>query len=421
MASGTGPREAALDILRAVRAGRPFDRALDDSITTLPEADRKLAHEIAAGVLRDRLGLDRRITAALSKPKKPLPDDLRDVLRIGAYQLSHLDRVPSYAAVQSTVDLAKSACGTRFAPLVNAVLRKVSERPDVETLHGPPTPECLAERFSHPTWLVERWLAHYGVEKTEQILRHNNSRPLLVIQPARWTREELAAALHTADIPHEVHPSGFGFVITDTKVEALPGYQEGGFIVQDPAQRRLLDFVTASSPPIRAWDACAAPGGKAISLGRGCSVLASDWSLRRLGRLRENLQRAAPNVWQVAADARRPPLTTETMDLVLVDAPCSATGTMARHPDARWRLEESQIDVLAQRQGEILAGVASIVKTGGVLGYVTCSLEPVENELQVDRFLELHSTFRRDDSDLFVFPAVDGGDGGFAARLRRAA
>ena len=421
MASGTGPREAALDILRAVRAGRPFDRALDDSITSLPKVDRKLAHEIAAGVLRERLDLDRRITAALTLPKKPLPEDLRDVLRIGAYQLSHLDRVPSYAAVQSSVDLAKTACGTKFAPLVNAVLRKVAEQPDAETVTGPPTSENLAARFSHPTWLVQRWFEYYGVEKTEHLLRHNNSRPPLVIQPARWTGEELAAALDTADIPHKVHPSGFGFVITDTEVEALPGYQEGGFIVQDPAQQQLLKFVTACGPPIRAWDACAAPGGKAVSLSRAGSVLASDWSLRRLGRLRENLKRAAPNVWQVAADARRPPLATETMDLVLVDAPCSATGTMARHPDARWRLEESQIHVLAQRQGEILAGVSSIVKTGGVLGYVTCSLEPVENELQVDRFLELHSNFRRDDSDLFVFPAVDGGDGGFAARLRRAA
>ncbi len=156
MASGTGPRGAALDILRAVRTGETFDRALDDSITELSDADRKLAHEIAAGVLRQRLGLDRRITAALTQPKKPLPEDLRDVLRIGAYQLSHLDRVPSYAAVQSSVDLAKAACGTRFAPLVNAVLRKVSERPDAETVAGPPTPENLAERFSHPTRLVQR-------------------------------------------------------------------------------------------------------------------------------------------------------------------------------------------------------------------------------------------------------------------------
>ena len=421
MASGTGPRGAALDILRAVRTGETFDRALDDSITELSDPDRKLAHEIAAGVLRERLGLDRRITAALTQPKKPLQEDLRDVLRIGTYQLSHLDRVPSYAAVQSSVDLAKAACGTRFAPLVNAVLRKVSERPDAETVAGPPTPENLAERFSHPTWLVQRWLENYGVEKTEHLLRHNNSRPPLVIQPALWTVEELAGALQTADIHHAPHASGFGFTITDTKVEALPGYREGGFIVQDPVQRRLLDFVTEPSASTRAWDACAAPGGKAISLSRSCSVLASDWSLRRLGRLRENLKRAAPNVRQIAADARHPPLATETMDLVLVDAPCSATGTMARHPDARWRLEESQIHVLAQRQGEILAGVASIVKTGAVLGYLTCSLEPEENERQVDRFLEQHPNYRRDDPDLIVLPGANTGDGGFAARLRRAA
>ncbi len=421
MASGTGPRAAALDILRAVRAGRPFDGALDDSITALPEADRKLAHEIAAGVLRERSGLDRRITAALSKPKKRLPDDLRDVLRIGAYQLSRLDRVPSYAAVQSTVELAKSSCGTRFAPLANAVLRKVSQQLDVETLQDPPTPENLAEHFSHPTWLVERWLAHYGVEKTEQILQHNNSRPPLVIQPARWSVGDLAAALEAAGISHAPHASGFGFTISGIKVEALPGYQEGGFIVQDPGQCRLLDFVTVAGSTGRAWDACAAPGGKAISLSHSRPVLASDWSLHRLGRLRENLKRAARSAWQAAADARHPPLATESMDLVLVDAPCSATGTMARHPDARWRLEVSRIQKMAEQQSEILAGVAPIVKTGGLLGYLTCSLEPEENGRQVDRFLDDHPNYRRDDPDLLVFPSADGGDGGFAARLRRAA
>ena len=420
MAASTGPREAALGVLRAVRTGQHFNRALDTTITALSEPDRRLAHEIAAGVLRERAGLDRRIKAALSKPKKHLPDDVRDVLRIGVYQLSYLDRVPSYAAVQSTVDLARTECGIKFAPLVNAVLRKVSAGPDEKTPRGPGTPTDLAARFSHPPWLVERWWTYYGAEKTEQLLRHNNSRPPLVIQPARWTADQLRSALQTAGIEHTPCPSGFGFSVV-ARVHALPGYAEGGFIVQDSTQRQLLDFVAAPLSGARVWDACAAPGGKAALLAGYGTVLASDVSLRRMERLRQNLKRTAPYVWKAAADARFAPVLAETMDLVLVDAPCSATGTMARHPDARWRLSLSRIKAMARQQADILAGVAAAVKARGLLGYLTCSMEPEENELQVDRFLEQHPDFERDGGDLFVFPATDGADGGFAARMRRAA
>jgi 16S rRNA (cytosine967-C5)-methyltransferase len=420
VAVGTGPRETALDILRAVRTGQPFNRALDTTMTSLAEADRRLAHEIAAGVLRERTGLDRRIRTALAKPKKRLPDDVRDVLRIGVYQLSHLDRVPSYAAVQSTVDLAKTACGRKFAPLVNAVLRRVSETPEEAPPGASGAPAELADRYSHPEWLVERWLEHHGPERTERLLRHNNARPPLVIQPTRWSVEALATALTAAGIDHAPDASGHGLSIAAAaRVEALPGYAEGGFIVQDSTQRRLLDFVAVPAGA-RVWDACSAPGGKAVVLARCGTVLATDRSRRRIERMRENLTRTASYVWKAAADARHAPVLAETMDLVLVDAPCSATGTMARHPDARWRLSPSRIDDLIRRQGEILEGVAPAVRRGGLLAYLTCSLEPEENNLQVDRFLEGHPDFQREGDDLFVWPSESGGDGGFAARMRRA-
>jgi 16S rRNA (cytosine967-C5)-methyltransferase len=419
VAAGTGPRESALAILQAVRTGQTFDRALDSSMTALAEADRRLAHEIAAGVLRERTGLDRRIRAALAKPKKHLPDDVRDVLRIGVYQLSHLDRVPPYAAVQSTVDLAKTACGRKFAPLVNAVLRRISRAPSDEAPGGGGAND-LADRYSHPEWLVARWLAHHGAERTERLMRHNNARPPLVIQPARWSADTLAAGLEAAGIDHTREPSGHGFSVVAARGEALPGYSEGGFIVQDTTQRRLLDFIAVPAGA-RIWDACSAPGGKAVVLARCGTVLATDRSRRRIERLRENLTRTASHVWKAAADARHAPVLAETMDLVLVDAPCSATGTMARHPDARWRLSPSRIDDLARRQEEILEGVAPAVRRGGLLAYLTCSLEPEENHPQVDRFLEQHPDFRRDGDDLFVWPGEHAADGGFAARMRRAA
>ena len=168
MAASTGPREAALGVLRAVRTGQHFNRALDTTITALSEPDRRLAHEIAAGVLRERAGLDRRIKAALSKPKKHLPDDVRDVLRIGVYQLSYLDRVPSYAAVQSTVDLARTECGNEFAPLVNAVLRKVSTGPDEE-----PPPDRERPLTSPPASRTRRGWSSGGGHTTGPRKRSN--------------------------------------------------------------------------------------------------------------------------------------------------------------------------------------------------------------------------------------------------------
>ena len=422
MAAGTRPREAALQILRAVRTGQHFDRALDATLTPLPEVDRKLAHEIAAGVLRERIGLDHRIRAVLARPKRHLPDDVRDVLRIGVYQLCHLDRVPTYAVVQSAVDLAKTACGSQFAPLVNAVLRKTSQRSHEPAFEGEGTAADLAAGFSHPAWLVARWLARFGDERTRRLLRHNNTRPPLVIQPARWTTERLGSALEATGIEHTRCIGGCGLVVRVSRIETLPGYREGGFIVQDSTQRRLLEFITA--PPSsggRVWDACAAPGGKAAILARDGTVLASDRSRRRIARLRENLHRVAPHARIAAADARFPPVRARTMDLVMVDAPCSATGAIARHPDARWRLSLSRIAAFSRRQKEILAGVAPAVKPAGLLAYLTCSLESEENEEQVDRFLGHHPDFEREGEDLLVFPRDDGADGGFAARLRRAA
>ena len=420
MGTGTEPRGAALDILRAVRTGHPFDRALHHKVPSLSDLDRKLAHEIAAGVLRERTMLDRRITAALAKPRRRLPDDLRDVLRIGVYQLAYLDRVPPYAAVQSTVDLAKAECGTKYAPLVNAVLRRVNDAgPDAQLSTDRNASRGLAERYSHPPWLVERWLVRYGAADTERLLRHNNTRPRLVIQPARWSGAALESALKAAGVPHRAATRGLGYTVTAERVQDLPGYQEGAFIVQDPTQRRLVGYIDA---PVgsRVWDACAAPGGKSCVLAQSCSVIASDRSPQRLGRLRDNVQRAAPGVRIAAGDAQFPPVRATEIDVVVVDAPCSATGAMARHPDARWRLSAATITELARRQTDMLAGAASAVREGGLLAYLTCSLEPEENEAQVDRFLDLHVDFTREGPDLFVLPTEGEADGGFGARLRRA-
>ena len=356
--------------------------------------------------------------------------DLQDVLRIGAYQLLHL-RVPDYAAVQSTVELAKQAAGPKAAGLVNAVLGRIAGgqgsqggqggqgNRGAESVVTAVTATDLASHYSHPGWLVARWLAEFGEGRTEALLAHNNTPPTVSLQPIGWPGEQLATALRAAGVANEPAPWGAGVRVSGVRVTTLPGYEEGAFIVQDPAQARILEF--ASSPPAsRIWDACAAPGGKAAALARTARVTASDISRERLDRLRSTIARTRRPVSVSAADARRPPFGA-VFDVVLVDAPCSATGALAKHPDARWRLSSERIGRLAALQAEILDGAAQAVRPGGRLVYITCSLEPEENEQQVDTFLERHPTFARETDDLRIFPPDAGTDGGFAARLVRRA
>ncbi len=418
MPKETEARGAALCILRAVRTGRPFDTALADALPGLPDPDRRLAHEIAAGVLRERRKLDQRITSALTRPDSRMQHDLSDILRIGAYQLSYLQRVPRYAAVETAVELAKSVCGPKSAPLVNAVLRRLSNEAETPAATGD-GPSQLASEYSHPDWLVIRWAARYGTDSTRALLEHNNRRPPLTIQPARWSERRLEDELRSADVTFSAAAPG-GFHVENRRVSDIPGYDEGGFLVQDSSQRRLLEFA-AFPADVLVWDACAAPGGKSVRLTTRGPVIASESSRDRLPRLRENLRRAAPSTMVLRSDARRPPFRSGSFESVLVDAPCSATGTMARHPDARWRLSPARIRSLCRLQIEILDGVAPVVARGGLLVYFTCSLEPEENTLQIDRFLERHSEFQRDTEDLHIFPPESGSDGGYGARMRRAA
>ena len=411
-------RRAALDILRAVRAGKIFDQALDENVQDLEPTDRKLAHEIAAGVLRSRDALDKTIQPYLKKPSSKTAYDIRDILRIGTYQMVFLDRIPDYAAVTSAVELAKELEGKKSAGFVNAVLRKVAEAREAEK----PKPErevSLAETHSHPAWLVERWITRFGKETTEAILSHNNTRPKLTIQPARWTSEQLLREIERAGIDHAPAPGGRGIVIPDAQVNKIPGFKEGGFVVQDATQRSIVEFLGLPKEA-RVWDCCAAPGGKTAALaGTVRAVFASDKGPRRIWRLKKTVDRVCPDVPVFLADALFPPIRQDAINCVLVDAPCSATGTMAKHPDARWRITPERIQKAARTQADILDSASRVVPLGGVLAYVTCSLEPEENELQVEDFLAKHENFLRIRDDLMILPSKDGADGGFAAVFRR--
>jgi 16S rRNA (cytosine967-C5)-methyltransferase len=417
VAAGSDARDAAYGILSRVRGGQPFDAALDHTTSELEAVDRRLAHEIAAGVLRSRSELDRQLAPLVSASWGRTPDGLKDLLRIGAYQLIVLTRVPSYAAVQATVEAAKSVHGKRGAGMVNAVLRRL-EREGAAPL---PDEAGLAQRFSHPDWLVARWQERFGTERTTALLEHNNRRPALVVQPARGSAAELRTSFAAAGIEVRDAPLGSGLVVAEPPpVSDLPGFAAGLFVVQDAAQARLLEFAAVPEGAL-VWDACAAPGGKAAALARTCRVVASELRRERLASLKDTAARAAPGADLLLADALDPPIRPGAADAVLLDAPCSATGTVARHPDARWRLSPEGIARQAGRQAALLDRVAPVVGTGGLLLYMTCSLEPEENEAQVDAFLQRHSEFAREGDDLFIFPPDAGTDGGYAARLRRTA
>jgi 16S rRNA (cytosine967-C5)-methyltransferase len=442
-APGLDSRRAAYSVLQQVRAGRPFEAALNRALQPLTEPDRRLAHELAAGVLRSQTVLDERLAPLVPRGWASVAPELKEVLRLGAFQLTALDRVPAHSAVDTSVALAKEAGGAKAGGFVNAVLRRVGRLEGVKGVAGPagtedvaqtapgePTAAQLADAASHPRWLVERWLTRFGPAETEALLRWNNTRPRLVLQPAREPAEKLEQRWRAAEIEVTPAPFGAGLMTDRSRPQDLPGYAHGAFQVQDPAQA-LLAWYADLAPDTTLYDACAAPGGKAITLGRGVArVVAGDASRARMRRLAGNLRRAGSGrEFAIVADALAPPV--RPVDAVLVDAPCLGTGTFARHPDARWRVTPEALASLAEHQAALLDHASAAVAPGGLLLYSTCSIEPEENAEQVERFLTRHPEYRREPSetfpatltspegDLMILPHRHQMDGAFAARLRR--
>ena len=387
----------------------------------LPDRDRRLAHELSAGVLRGQVALDRELDIERADPR------LHDILRLGAYQLRRLTRVPAHAAVSTSVALAREAVGEAAARYVNQALRRVARE---DALAQPGSPD------THPPWLAARWRQRFGTEGTQRLMTWNDVRPPLTLQPARWDLATLRRTLVDAGVAVSEAPFGAGLRIGSGHPRALPGYEEGAFLVQDPAQALVVRFA-AIPTGAAVYDACAAPGGKAVALataGGGARVTAGDVRRERLDRLHHSVRRTGVAVHSVAADLLAAPFRADSWDVVLVDAPCTATGSMAHHPDARWRLTPGAIGRIAQRQAALLDAAARLVRSGGLLVYATCSIEPEENERQVEEFLQRHPAFARrpvsggvpaelltSAGDFQSLPQRDGIDGAYAARLVRSA
>ena len=354
---------------------------------------------------------------------------LHDVLRLGAYQLRWLTRVPSHAAVSTSVELARQTVGEGVTGYVNHALRKLTgTRSSVSGI-----------RQSHPDWLVKRWEDRFGHAETTRLIQWNDAKPDLILQPARWDHGTLLSKLREAGVEAVDAPFDAGIQIrriAETKYRIpsnLPGFTEGAFIVQDPAHALVARFAAIPRGEF-VYDACAAPGGKAVTLeAHGARILAGDARHERIGRLADTARRAGVEIRCVAADLEAAPLRPASVDAVVVDAPCSATGTMRRHPDARWRLNPTVFARAAARQARLLAAAAPLVRPGGLLIYATCSLEPEENEHVVEGFLNQNPEFARtphadasvptelltDAGDFQSLPQRHGIDGAYAARLMR--
>jgi 16S rRNA (cytosine967-C5)-methyltransferase len=318
--------------------------------------------------------------------------------------------------------------------LVNAVLRRLDR--EHESLSLPVLTEmvsALSLSGSHPRWLVARWVERYGADQTRKLLDANNREAPLIARPYHVVREQLEAMLETAGVHVDEAPLVRDSIVLSSPVSSLTelgAFRQGLFHLQDPASTLVAQYACVPTGAVVA-DVCAAPGGKSIELSRAASVVfASDSSFARLGRIIENAHRLEiPSLMPYVADARQPAI--RPVDLVLVDAPCTGTGTFRRHPDARWRLKISDIAVMSAIQRSILRSAASIVRPGGLLVYSTCSLEPEENDEQIDQFLMENRGWRLDPPPegvvpatvldagrLRVLPQVHGSDGAFAVRLR---
>ena len=441
--NATAARRAAHAALSAVSGGELADRAFAAALAAhdVPERDRNWTRELVYGTLRLRGRLDWLLEQVVSGGLERVEPAVLEALRLGAYQLLEMSSVPAHAAVSQSVELARRRSGQGAARFANGVLRGLQRR------HGSlrfPTgvEDRLVTWGSHPRWLVRRWMRRLGADAAAALVEANNTRPELYLRPVGVSVTEAVARLEGAGLggaPVPLAPQAVR-VTAGTPAEALAVVPA---VVQDPAAGLVVGFAAPAAGAM-VVDLCAAPGGKAVGLAAAqaaggapgaAPVVAVDVSAPRMRRLAENLDRLGGKVavLPVVADGRLPPV--RTADMVLVDAPCTGTGTLRRHPDGRWRVGPGDLESLGALQDQLLDAAAGLLATGGTLVYATCSLEPEENEERVAAFLLRHPEFRSEPHAgsvpdglvdgsgwLRVQPWRHGFDGAFAARLvRRAA
>jgi 16S rRNA (cytosine967-C5)-methyltransferase len=399
-------RKAAFEVLLAVERGNGHsdDLLRSKAIDALSPADRHLATTLVLGVLRWQIRLDEQLKLLIAKPKSKLDAEVSVALRLGAFQLQFLDRVPAHAAIDESVELTKQS-GHRFASgLVNAVLRKLASAGPAADLPEETAAE-LALAQAHPAWIVDRWTRLYGLEAARAICRHGQG------QPARITRLPHATD-EAAVVETELGNAGVRLeraaILTTARrvvsgdVTATAAFREGRVRLQDEGSQLIAELASCavddpSRNAERILDACAAPGGKTLILAERnpqARILACESSQRRHAELTTRLAAYSDRIECRLADATA--LNEDSaFDLVLADVPCSGTGTLGRNPEIRHRLRPEDLARHAERQRAILSAALRAVRPGGRVVYSTCSLEPEENEQVVSAVLAENQNARQ--------------------------
>jgi 16S rRNA (cytosine967-C5)-methyltransferase len=404
------------------------------------EDDRALCHELVLGVLRRQLWLDRLIERFAKRGSDKIDLPVKLALRLGLYQLRFLSRIPASAAVNESVNLVRAAGLRSAAGFANAVLRHATREPDYDPAAGV---ESAAERLSietsHPLWLIERWASAFGFAETGALTRANNEPAPTAFRftQRRRDRKQIIEELESKGAqvsPSKLAPDAWRVEGAGGAVRELA--HDGLIYLQDEASQ-LVAHLLGVQPGDRVLDVCAAPGSKTThlaALAPQALIIAGDLHAHRLRTLNELTSRqGANNITPVACDATcRLPFSGASFDRVLVDAPCSGTGTLRRNPEIRWRLNAPEIAELSGKQISILSNAAAMVRPGGRLIYSTCALEPEEDEMVVERFAQEHNEFAQvllaaandlqtETGAIRTWPHRNGTDGFFVAAFERQA
>jgi len=446
------PRRIALEILHAtdkkgVRADQLLGRAFKNHPELTPR-EKAFITELVYGVLRWRNYIDWLISNFISSPYRSLSRLLFNLLRLGTYQVLYLTKVPVPVSVSETVEIAKQLFNQKMANLVNGILRNIENNrnnlPELSLKNDPV--QTIAIQFSHPDWLVKRWIKQYGTETTISLCKANNTAPELIIRTntLQLTREELIN--HLSRIGLSCEPTKYSSegikIYQPSDITQLSAFQKGWFLVQDEAAQ-LISYLLHPKPGDHILELCAAPGGKTTHLAQLMNnqgkLIAIDIKADNLKLLQENQSRLKISIIKpILADATSPlPFQKEKLfDKVLIDVPCSGLGILRRHPDGKWRKSEATLAKLIQTQKKILNNAAFYVKAGGILVYSTCTLNATENEIMIENFLSStgndfvvenplsflppqFSPLITSQGYLQTFPHRDGMDGFFGARLRK--
>jgi 16S rRNA (cytosine967-C5)-methyltransferase len=449
MARAARSRDLALDVLERVRGGKFVEHALSERLARaeLSREDRALATELVYGVMRWRARLDAIIQHCASPSSKRIKPTVRDILRIALYQLVLLERIPAHAAVNDAVTQAQQRYGTRPGGFVNAVLRSALRN----LAEADPVPgidaRSLAAHFSHPEWLVSRWLAQWGPEATRRALEANNtaSGVDLRVNTLKATVEEGLEILEKAHAaPRRITCLAEGIRVRTVggPVQSLPGFEQGLFAVQSAASQMVAPLLQPK-PGDRILDACAAPGGKTAQLaaitGNEARIVAVDSDPLRLEEMERNLQRlGVRNAELVEGNAEDPEFVRKlgSFDRILLDAPCTGLGVLRHNPESKYRIDAEDLAGFGRRQGQMLRAVVPALKPGGLLLYSVCTITREETSDVVAGFLEGSSDYAAAPIEAgevrfptlvdcrgyflsFPPPAEEPLDGFFAARIIR--